>query len=89
MKQIENSAAEILQAAASDSQVIAETAMANASFMVENARISGLKKLYTTLKLDRMQDRNKFDYLRSLQKVKDLYLTVGYETIISGNPPTK
>lgn len=89
MKQIENLAAETLQAAQSDSRVISDTAKANASFMVETARINGLKNLYNTLNLDRMEDRNKFDYLRSLQQVKDLHLTIGYETMISGGLPKK
>lgn len=89
MKQIENLAAETLQAAQSDSRVISDTAKANASFMVENARITGLKNLYNTLNLDRMEDRNKFDYLRSLQQVNDLHLTIGYETMISGGLPKK
>lgn len=89
MKQIENLAGETLQAAQSDSRVISDTAKANASFMVENARINGLKNLYNTLNLDRMEDRNKFDYLRSLQQVKDLHLTIGYETMISGGLPKK
>lgn len=89
VKQIENLAAETLQAAQSDSRVISDTAKANASFMVENARITGLKNLYNTLNLDRMEDRNKFDYLRSLQQVNDLHLTIGYETMISGGLPKK
>lgn len=89
VKQIENTAAETLEAAASDSRVILEAAKANSSFMVESARISGLKNLYTKLNLDRMQDRNRFDYLRSLQKIDDLHLTIGYETMISGGIPKK
>ncbi|XP_052821759.1 uncharacterized protein LOC106872928 isoform X2 [Octopus bimaculoides] len=87
VKNFENHAAEILESAKSDSKLITETMDANASFIVESARIIGLKNLYSTLNLTDMRQRNKFDYLRSLQKVNDLRLTIGYNQKISGSFP--
>ncbi|XP_036356618.1 uncharacterized protein LOC115228206 isoform X2 [Octopus sinensis] len=87
VKNFENHAAEILESAKSDSKLITQTMDANASFTVETARITGLKNLYSTLNLTDMRQRNKFDYLRSLQKVNDLRLTIGYNQKISGSFP--
>ncbi|GAB1598726.1 uncharacterized protein LOC115228206 isoform X2 [Argonauta hians] len=87
IKVLENKASEISEAARSDSDLIAKTMNANASFIVENSRITGLKNLYSTLGITNADQKNKFDYLRSLQKVKDLRLSIGYNQLIAGTFP--
>ena len=84
MEQIKNDAAEIEETANSKSSLIATTAQANATAIIENARTEGLKHLYSEVGLTQSEHKNSFDYLRTIMEKKNIKLAVDFDTLVSG-----
>ncbi|KAK6165892.1 hypothetical protein SNE40_022710 [Patella caerulea] len=79
-----NQAIEISQNATAQSQLLEAISQANYTATIEKARSSGLKQLYTTLGITDQNIKNSFDYLRTLQGLENVHLTVDFQQRIAG-----
>ncbi|XP_066305257.1 uncharacterized protein [Branchiostoma lanceolatum] len=84
VEQIENEAREISQNATAQSGLITSRANAQAVAVVEDARNSGLSLIYTRLGLSNDDHKASFNYIRTLRDHESVYMSVNYNTLISG-----
>lgn len=59
-------------------------AEANSTVITEQARMDGLRILYTKLGIRDQFQKSSFDYLRSLRSQDNVHLTVDFQQIILG-----
>ena len=81
---IENEAREVANNAAVTSKLLSSKAVADATAVVEQARSTGLKHLYSELKIDSQEEKTTFDYLRTLRGKDNVHLTIDYNQLIAG-----
>ncbi|XP_045169648.2 uncharacterized protein LOC123532306 [Mercenaria mercenaria] len=82
---IKNQAKEIRQSAESESKKIQVVSEADYLSTVEKARGTGLKKLYDSLGIRTQEQKNSFDYLRTLRGLDNVHLTVDFQQRIAGS----
>ncbi|KAL4219618.1 hypothetical protein ACF0H5_022191 [Mactra antiquata] len=82
---IQNQAKEIRESAESESRTIAIVAQAESTSIIEKARSTGLKQLYDSLKITTQEQKNSFDYLRTLRGLDNVHLTVDFQQRIAGS----
>ncbi|KAK7113664.1 uncharacterized protein [Littorina saxatilis] len=84
VRNIQNQAKEVSQEAEAQSKEIGSIAASNYTATVEKARATGLKALYTRLRLNTQQLKNSFDYLRTLRTLDNVHFTVDFQQRIVG-----
>lgn len=82
---IKNQAKEIRQSAEATSEKIKVVSGAEYTSTIEKARATGLKQLYTDLKINTQEQKNSFDYLRTLRGLDNVHLTVDFQQRIAGS----
>ena len=85
MAEIKNQAKEIRESAESESKKIRVVSEAEYLSIVEKARGTGLKKLYDSLGIRTQEQKNSFDYLRTLRGLDNIHLTVDFQQRIAGS----
>ncbi|CAC5368306.1 unnamed protein product [Mytilus coruscus] len=83
--EIENEAKEISQNATAQAALIQSIAQANYTAFLETARSEGLKQVFSSLQITQQDQKNSFDYLRTIRGLEKLHLTVDYQQRIAGN----
>ncbi|XP_045167398.2 uncharacterized protein LOC123530708 [Mercenaria mercenaria] len=82
---IKNQAKEIRESATAESQKIKVVSEAEYTGAIEVARGTGLKKLYNSLGINTQEQKNSFDYLRTLRGLDNVHMTVDFQQRIAGN----
>lgn len=82
---IDNMADVITQSASANATLIRKLANADGKLMVENARIEGLKSLYSQLNITNEDHKTAFDYLRTLKNKEQTQLAIDFQSYIAGN----
>ncbi|KAL4222775.1 hypothetical protein ACF0H5_018815 [Mactra antiquata] len=82
---IQNQAKEIRESAESMSKTISIVAQAEYTSTIEKARSTGLKQLYDNLNIKTQEQKNSFDYLRTLRGLDNVHLTVDFQQRIAGS----
>ncbi|XP_060584087.1 uncharacterized protein LOC132740237 [Ruditapes philippinarum] len=83
--EIKNQAKEIRESAESESQKIRVVSEAEYLSTIEKARGTGLRKLYDSLGIKTQEQKNSFDYLRTLRGLDHVHLTVDFQQRIAGS----
>lgn len=82
---IKNQAAEISQDATAQASLIAAISQANYTAALEQARTEGLKNVFNALGFTQQNQKNSFDYLRTVRGLEKMHITVDYQQKIAGN----
>lgn len=85
VKEIKNNATEIEESAIAQAESIATVAQAQYTNTIESARSTGLKQLFDNLSIVDQNQKNSFDYLRTLRGLDNVHLTVDFDQRIAGN----
>ena len=84
MKAIHNKANEIKANSVAEANLIKSMAGANVTIITEQARMDGLRLLYSSLGMTDQHQKSSFDYLRSLRHHSQAHFTVDFQQIIVG-----
>lgn len=82
---IKNQAKEVRESAEATAQKIKVVSGADYTSEIEKARSTGLKKLYDGLGINTQEQKNSFDYLRTLRGLDNVHLTVDFQQRIAGS----
>ncbi|WAQ95003.1 hypothetical protein MAR_007474 [Mya arenaria] len=85
VQDIKNKASEVVQNSTAEAQRIFTVSQAEYTNTIETARSTGLKRLYSDLKISNQEQKNSFDYLRTLRGLKNVHLTVDFDQRIAGS----
>ncbi|XP_062579680.1 uncharacterized protein LOC134241662 [Saccostrea cucullata] len=85
VKQIKNKAAEILNNGTMVANLISTVARSNYSTALEMARVQGLRYTFNELGLSQQEQKNSFNYLRTLREHPKARFTVDFQQRIAGN----